>query len=306
METKNGQILGSNGGLFTVLTEQGERIGCKAGGRFRHAGRRVLVGDLVTVSEGEDGCMITAVAERKNALIRPPMANLSRLYIVLSGAAPKTLPLNADKLIAICEHERIEPVIVVTKEDLDGEECDSLAALYRDAGFSAFVTASHTGAGVDALRREILFTPGLSAFAGASGAGKSSLLNALFPALGLEVGDLSRKIERGKNTTRAVTVYPLRELDPTADPAAFLADTPGFTMLDFVEFDFFSLADLPDTFREFAPYLGKCLYTDCRHTGDAGCAVCEAVWEGKIARSRYESYCALYNDLKDKHDWEKK
>ena len=306
METKNGQILGSNGGLFTVLTDSGERIGCKAGGRFRHAGRRVLVGDLVTVSEGEDGCMITAVAERKNALIRPPMANLSRLYIVLSGAAPKTLPLNADKLIAICEHERIEPVIVVTKADLDAASCEALADLYRQAGFLTFVTASHTGTGVDELRREILSAPGLSAFAGASGAGKSSLLNALFPALGLEVGDLSRKIERGKNTTRAVTVYPLRELDPTADPAAFLADTPGFTMLDFVEFDFFSLADLPDTFREFAPYLSKCLYTDCRHTGDAGCAVCEAVREGKIARSRYESYCSLYNDLKDKHDWEKK
>ena len=139
----------------------------------------------------------------------------------------------------------------------------------------------------------------IAAFSGASGVGKSTLLNTLFPALRLETGEISHRIERGKNTTRVVELYPLSE----APDCSFLADTPGFTMLDFERFDFFDKDDLPLTFREFVPLIGSCRYTKCSHTKEEGCAIVNAVKNGSIAPSRHKSFVSLYEIRKKKTKW---
>ena len=143
----------------------------------------------------------------------------------------------------------------------------------------------------------------ISCFAGASGVGKSTLMTSLFPELDLKTGEISAKIARGKHTTRAVELYSLSDLSGGGD--GYIADTPGFSLLDFVRFDFFDREELPDTFPEFERFIGKCRYTKCTHLCEDGCAVCQAVRGGIIPVSRHDSYISLYGDLKNKHKWDK-
>ena len=318
------------GGLYTIALLHndtplgGQRVLCRAKGAFRHEGMTPLPGDDVMIgyddsalrqSEGrqvaaEDGggLRIEAILPRKNALIRPPMANLELLFVSMAAAAPAPLLPVVDKLISIAEHNGIEPVIIVGKSDLDSENAERIRSLYGRAGFDAFTVSCERGEGVDAVR-EYLACRGrdkISAFAGASGVGKSTLMNALFPSLSRMTGQISKKNERGRHTTREVTLFALGSLLPDGEGVSgYIADTPGFSMLDFVRFDFFEKDDLPHTVREFAPYLGKCRYTDCTHTQEEECAVIAAVRRGEIAPSRHESFVAMYNDLKDKRPWTK-
>ena len=141
---------------------------------------------------------------------------------------------------------------------------------------------------------------------GANGAGKSTLMNHLFPSLSRLTGEISQKNARGRHTTREVTLFALAELlsDGTAS-GSYIADTPGFSLLDFTRFDFFDKEDLPLTMREFAPYMRQCRYTDCTHTKEQDCAVLAALKDGKIAPSRHESFVSMYEELKDKHPWTK-
>ena len=164
-----------------------------------------------------------------------------------------------------------------------------------------FVISSVTLEGVDEIRSFIdsELRSSTAAFAGASGIGKSTLMNALFPNLKLSTSEISQKIERGRHTTRQVELFPLSdEVD-----CGYLADTPGFSMLDFERFDFFSLEDLPLTFREFEDRIGQCRYTKCSHTKEDGCAILEAVRCGDIPRSRHDSFLELYATLKAKKKW---
>lgn len=315
-----GRITGSNGGLFSVHLDMGggngPLDGCTVTGRGRGKTRRdagLLVGDVVRVSYDETafgaeggictpatdgrGLSIDAREERKNALIRPPMANLDRLFVTLSVVSPAPLPETVDKLICIAEYNSIAPTVVLTKCDLAPDDAETYADIYRRAGYSVFLTGLGMEEGTAALLAEITASPGtVSAFSGASGVGKSTLLNRLFPGLGLETGEISHRIERGKNTTRQVTLFPL-------EGGAYLADTPGFTMLDFERFDFFDKEALPTTFREFLPYIGECRYTKCTHTKEEGCAILNAVRSGEIPRSRHDSFLAMYEVLKKKTKW---
>ena len=182
------------------------------------------------------------------------------------------------------------------------QAAERLAALYRQAGYTVFCVSAHHGLGLDALSLHLQqqLTGGrTAAFSGASGVGKSSLLNALFPSLALTTGEISKKIGRGKNTTRQTKLYSVFG----EENGGFLADTPGFSMLDFVRFDFMGWQDLPYAFREFAPYLGKCRYGDCNHVKEEKCAVRQAVADGHIAPSRYESYAALHTVLRAKNPY---
>ncbi len=258
-------------------------------------------GDALLLSEDGGGISIDRVCDRKNALIRPPMANLDVLFVTLAAASPDPMLETVDKLISIAEFNGIEPVIVITKSDLDPAYAEKLETLYRRAGFSVLRTGMHGKDGRDALMTYVneSLCGKVAAFSGASGVGKSTVLNALFPSLALETGEISRRIERGKNTTRSVELYPLSD---TPD-CGFLADTPGFTMLDFERFDFFEKEDLPETFREFVPYIGDCRYTKCSHTKEEGCAILEAVKRGEIAKSRHQSFVSLYDVLKKKTKW---
>lgn len=311
------------GGLYSVSLDNdsdaplsGKEISCSARGVLRHREERPKVGDRVKItysdhsfsvidgsavpSENGADIYLTEICERKNVFIRPPVANLDYLFLVLSSRSPQTLPLVADKMISISEHNRVEPVIIVSKCDLDKKSADELYTIYKNAGFSTYTVSSEEGSGIAELSSDIeKMLPGgrIAAFAGASGVGKSTLMNKLFPHLGLQTYAVSRKTERGRHTTRAVTLYPVY--------GGFLADTPGFSMLDFERFDFFTKDELLDTFRDFKDYTDNCRYADCTHTKEEGCAVLEAVRQGKISASRHESYLDMYNVLKQKPAWKK-
>ena len=257
----------------------------------------------VTPAADGTGIAIEEILPRRCALIRPPMANLDVLYVTAAAATPDPVPETLDKLLCIAEFNEIEPVLIVTKGDCNKDAAERLAEIYRRAGFPVFTVISPTGEGVDALQKDIetRLNRKIAAFSGASGVGKSTLLNRLFPDLNLETGELSHRIERGKNTTRSVELYPLS--DDT--DCGYLADTPGFTMLDFERFDFMEKKDLVQTFREFRPYITACRYRKCTHTKEEGCAIIAAVRERIIPRSRHKSYVNLFNILKEKHDWKK-
>ncbi len=300
-----GKLLKGLDGLYTVKAGNG-LLTCKCGGAIRHRGEKPLIGDDVTVTgEGSD-YLITEILPRRNSLIRPPLANVDTLFLVLAVTKPEPSLITSDKLISIAEYNHIEPAVIITKDDLDESKAAELASVYRKSGFDVFVTSSvRPDAENDTLREFILsrMKDKTSAFAGASGVGKSTLLNALFPSLSLASGEISRKIERGKHTTRHVELFPLAEVTGEPGHSGFLADTPGFGMLDLIRFDFFTLDELPLTFREFVPLLTECRYTKCTHTKEEGCAVLQAVREGRIAPSRHESFLEMYADLKAKKKW---
>jgi ribosome biogenesis GTPase len=305
-ETKQGIVVASDGGLYEIYLETKERISCKPRGRFRHKSMRLLVGDRVTVAFDEQGnAVVDRILERNTVLIRPPVANLDVIFVVVSASSPDPIYENVDKLTAIAEHNRITPVILITKADLDRQKAEEISAIYQSAGYQVFDAGVFEAEGKEALKKAIgeKFSGKISAFAGASGVGKSTLMNGLFSGLDLKTGQISEKIGRGKHTTRSVTLFPLSEL-VSSELAGFLADTPGFSMLDFENFNFFSLSDLPHNFPEFEEQLGCCKYTKCTHRKEDGCAVLALVKEGKIAKSRHDSYCSLYELLKNKHEWD--
>ena len=318
-----GIITSGVGGLYTVRTPDGREFRCRAKGAFRHSGLSPLVGDRAEISvpaelaaggevvsepkeenpdAADTGCRLEAILPRKNALLRPAMANLDVLFFVIAAKDPDPSLRFIDKLLVILEYQKIEPVIVITKCDLDREKAEKLRIKYEKCGFTVFLTDSETYAGDARIAAYIGEWKGdvVAAFSGVSGAGKSTLMNRLFPSLTLETGEISEKIARGKHTTRAVALFPLSEISGGVIPGGYLADTPGFSMLDFERFDFFSLEELPYTFREFAPYLGTCRYTKCTHTKEDGCAVIAAVAEKVIPKSRHTSYVELFEILKNK------
>lgn len=299
MDKKTGKIVKGVGGKYTVKCGD-ELISARARGVFRHEQISPEVGDNVTIRIEENGdAYIEDILERKNLLIRPPMANLDYMFITAAAAKPAPIPATLDKLSAICVHSDIIPVFVITKCDLDRENGEKLASLYRKSGFTVFTLSAEDKDGIDELRvfLEKNLAGKTAAFAGASGIGKSTLLNALFPSLALATGGISEKIARGKHTTRHVELFEVY--------GGMLADTPGFSMLDFMRFDFMKVDDLAYAFPEFEAHLGNCRYTKCTHLCEDGCAIVEALNEGKIEKSRHESYVELYNILKDKKEWKK-
>lgn len=322
-----GKIMLGVGGLYTVriLSScdgaqselEGSIVTCRARGVFKHNNITLLAGDDVIVRPASENDMesgkgkkgepltefvIDELCDRKNALIRPPLANLDYIFITMAAASPAPILSTVDKLICIAEFNKIEPVIVITKCELDPNFANELAELYQKSGFTVFKLSAVEDIGVepiDSFIRKNLTNGKMAAFAGASGIGKSTLLNRLFPSLELSTSEISRKIERGRHTTRKAELYTLgSSLD-----CGYIADTPGFSMLDFARFDFFEKEDLPTTMREFVPLIEKCRYTKCSHTKEDGCAVLEAVRDGRVARSRHESYCELFEILKAKKKW---
>lgn len=306
-------IIKSVGGLFTIRLDaeyDGKReFDVRAKGSFKHDKITLLAGDRVDVEIDEHGeFYIKEIKERKNSLIRPPLANLDMIFVVISCKRPAPVYETIDKMISIAEFNKIEPVIVITKADLDISFAKEAYEIYTKAGFKTVITSSESGEGCDEVKEYISEisqkSPIVCAFSGASGAGKSTIINKIFPSLKLETGDLSRKIERGKNTTRTTELFPLETLLGEGH-MGYLADTPGFSLLDFERFDFFSLEELKDTFREFGEVEGKCRYTKCTHTKEEGCNIIERVKTGEIPRSRHESYISLFNILKAKPKWKK-
>lgn len=298
-ENAKGRIIKGVGGLYTVRMPDGD-IQCRARGSFRHSGVTPLVGDCVHIGIDENkNAVIDEICDRKNSLIRPPLANIDYVFVTMAADSPKPMPDMTDKLCAILEHNYIMPVIIIGKCELDRETAACLKDIYTKAGYPVFVLSCKTGEGIDEIQKFVdsNLSGKISAFAGASGVGKSTLLNKLFPTLELGTGEVSRKVERGKHTTRTVTLFEVCGED------GYLADTPGFSMLDFDRFDFFDLENLPNVFPEIHECVGKCKYTKCSHTKEEGCAVLKKIARGEMAISRHNSYVELYNTLKNKPKW---
>ncbi|MBQ4353896.1 MAG: ribosome small subunit-dependent GTPase A [Clostridia bacterium] len=331
----HGIITRGVGGLYGVRTAEHpeEELLCRARGVFRKEQITPTVGDDVIIlpSAGTDEKMsddiarevkkqkkngvevnyvIDEILPRRSLLIRPPAANLDVLFAVIPCAAPEPDLLTADKLTVIAENYGIETVIVVNKADLDPVRAEELAAVYRTAGFTVFLLSCAAGEGIEPLYRYIETLSASvkegshisGAFAGVSGAGKSTLMTALFPDLHLKTGTVSQKTERGRHTTRHVEIYPLK----VGDGTFWMADTPGFSMLDFTRFDFFPYDELASSFREFADCLGECKYTKCTHLCEEGCAVLEKMRRGEIAQSRHDSYVRIYEEQRSIPEWKRR
>ena len=288
------RILTCTGGLYLVETPDGP-IRCRAKGAFRNEGVTPVPGDFVTLRTDEkNGCTISGVRERKNILLRPPVANLDRLFIVCAVCDPLPSLSGADKVCSVAIHNGIEPIVIFTKSDLMPQKADELCGIYLRAGLKALTLSAKDP---ESAKKKLLpLIAGVSsAFTGASGVGKSTLINTLFPQFALEIGELSRKIARGKNTTRQSVFFNAADLIGVG--GTYLADTPGFSMLDFSRFHFFDTDELVFTFPEFADHLGKCRYTKCTHTKEEGCAILEAVRTGNISPSRHESYLKIRDEI---------
>lgn len=287
-----GIILKGIGGFYYVDTAEG-MIECKARGKFRLKTGKPVIGDRVEIEIQPDGTgYMMSIAERRNQLMRPAVANLDQLVVVCAAAPPRTDPFLIDKVTAIAEHKEMDVLIVINKTDIDSG--DELFRIYTQAGFTVLRVSAETGAGVDELKAHLKGKT--SAFAGNSGVGKSSLLNRVDSRFALKVGAISQKIERGRHTTRHVELMKLED-------GGYIADTPGFSAFNLEQMDLVLKDDLQYTFREFAPYLNQCRFTGCAHVKEKGCAIIAAVEAGKISKERHESYCRLYDSVKDIKEW---
>ena len=286
----SGIIVKCLGGLYTVESPNGI-LECKARGVFRARGISPAVGDSVTVSGG----VITEIGERRNFIIRPPLANLDQILFVVSTVSPAPNFLILDKFIAIAEYKGIEPVVVITKTDLgDGS---GVREVYDSIGIKTVEVDYADDKSIQRVRD--LLSGKISAFTGNSGAGKSTLLNAVDPSLGLATGEISRKLGRGRHTTRHAELYKL-------EGGGYIADTPGFSTFETNRYDIIRKEELAGCFREFAEFTDSCRFRDCSHTCEKGCAVVEAVEQGKIPKKRHESYCTMYEEAKQLKEWELK
>ena len=215
------------------------------------------------------------------------------LLFVSSVTEPAPNLTLIDKFIAICEYKHIEPAVVITKTDKGSSE--ELKQIYKGAGITVFTADNTTGEGSAAVREHIAGK--LCAFTGNTGVGKSSLMNNMFPELGLSTNEISRKLGRGKHTTRHVELFKM--------PAGgYIADTPGFSSFDTNRYDIIFKDDLAGCFREFDEFAADCRFPDCSHTSEKGCAVIAAVKAGKIAPSRHRSYLEMYEQAKQLKEWE--
>lgn len=287
----DGLVIRSMGGFYNVLCGN-EILDCKPRGIFRKEKTVIVVGDKVEAEKlTETTGVITKLKERANLFARPPIANLDKMFIVISAAYPAPDTLFADKLTVICENNKVEPIIVFNKSDL--ADVSDLDNAYKMAGYKTLLVTAIEGKGIDSLYE--LTKGSICGFAGFSGVGKSSIISQL-TNLAIETGSVSARLGRGKHTTRHVELFPLNE-------NTLIADTPGFSSLDIMQTDI-KKDELPYLFHEFEEYLGLCKFTTCSHTKEKGCAVCEAVENGKIAKSRHESYISLYEQLKKRPSWE--
>ena len=273
---KEGLIVRALSGFYYVKTGEGQEVECRARGLFRKQEISPCVGDRVELEEtGEGKGQVVAILPRKNSLVRPPVANLDLLVLVVSSCEPLPNLLVLDKLLAIAECQNIPPAIVLTKSDL--EDPSPVADIYRKVGYPVFVVSSETGEGVEEVRA---FLSGkLCAFTGNTGVGKSSLLNRIDPRLSIETAQISQKLGRGRHTTRHVQLY-------EQPGGGYIADTPGFSAVDLERFQVILKEDLELCFPEFEPYRTKCRFTGCSHTKEKGCAVLAAVEAGEIPKSR--------------------
>ncbi len=290
-----GILIKAISGFYYVACD-GNVYECKARGNFRKAGVSPVVGDIVkfTLTDNVHG-IVEEIENRKNLFNRPLVANIDKLFIVSAYTTPAPDTLMIDRLTALAVYNNIEPIIVFNKADMGS--FDELNDIYVKAGFKTYVVSAKDNIGLDLLKGEMRDC--VCAFSGNSGVGKSSIINALFPNLQLKTGEVSDKLGRGRHTTRHTELFFVGD-------GAYVVDTPGFSSVDTNEDLYAFKLSLPECFPEFYEYLGRCKFTSCSHTSEKGCAVIEALRNGKIQKSRHDSYVSLSNELKDVTAWNTK
>jgi len=283
-----GRIIKGVGGNYYV-SAKGKIYKCSARGKFRKAKITPTVGDYVQftiLDENDCEGALDTIEKRKNILLRPRVANIDCAIITFAATSPDINRDLLDRFLILAETQNIPKVIIcINKSDLvSQEEKDTFA---NEPYYKVVFTSAEKNIGIDQLKEEIHGCE--SVFAGPSGVGKSSLINRLIPESNRQTGEISRKIERGKHTTRQVELL-------RADEETYIVDSPGFTSLSL---DFLQSEELENYFREFKPYLNKCRFNDCRHLQEPDCAVKEQVGKD-INKERYDSFVSLYEELKQR------
>lgn len=289
----NGIIIKGIGGFYYVEAADGIVYECKARGVFRKEKITPLAGDRVEITvESNNKNSIDKILERRNFFKRPPIANIDTLVIVSSVCDPRPNLLIIDRLTAVASYKNVEPIIVFTKDDL--QSANEFVKIYTNAGFKTFAVSNETGEGIEKVKS--IIDGGVTVFTGNSGVGKSSLINRMYPDFCLETGEISRKLGRGRHTTRHVELFKVG--------SGYIADTPGFSTLDFETNDLIKKDELAFCFPDFTDYIGSCRFSTCAHVNDKGCSLVEAVKNGDVERTRHESYVTMYNEVKNIKDWQ--
>lgn len=296
MHKTNGMIVKSVRGFYFVETSDGI-YKCNAKGIFRNKDIVPLVGDYVAVQINNTGeGIITEIGARKTVLTRPPVANIDQLFIITSAIDPVPNYLIIDKMIVIAYNSGITPVIIITKSDLSEAQAQQIYDVYNGCGYEVFVF-SCINKTEDITKIKEKMKDRISAFTGNTGVGKSTLLNFINSGLNLKTGETSKKLGRGRHTTREVELFAL-------DNGGYVADTPGFSMIDMQRYDIVLKDQLQFCYNEFEPYIGKCRFADCSHISEKGCAIVEALENGEISQIRHDNYVTLYREAEKIKEWE--
>ncbi len=279
---------------FYYVNSRGSLYECRARGNFRKNGITPLVGDSVEFSATDSNHgVVEAINPRKSELSRPPVANIDKLFIVSSYSTPSPDTLLIDRMCANAILHNIQPVIVFNKCDMG--DFSQYSSIYTHAEFKTYTVSATDKTGLDPLKDEVRGC--ICAFAGNSGVGKSSLLNALFGDLNIATGDVSDKLGRGRHTTRHTELYP-HPLD------GYIADTPGFSSLETGRDDLDLRERLVECFPDIEKFADGCRFSTCTHTKEDGCGVLEALKNGLIEPTRHQSYTVLFDEMKDLKPWE--
>ena len=274
------------GGFYFVLNTEGEVIRCRARGRFKEKGLDLLVGDLVAIDYQE--AVINKVYPRKNSLLRPQVANVDQVVILMPASRPAPDLVFLDRLLVMAEKASLEAVICLHKTDLlaswERDTIREICMVFQDCGYRVLLTSALTGQGVEELKHSLQGK--ISVFAGPSGAGKSTLINKFKPELNLQTAPVSFKTQRGRHTTRHVELFRLTK-------ETLVADTPGFQRLNL---EGIALQELSSYFPEMSLPV-PCRFNSCLHRAEPGCAVKEALQKGKIASWRYKHYLDFLEEI---------
>lgn len=278
-----GKVIKNYNGYYYVDVGEKELIECRRRGKVK---TKILVGDELEITLlGQDKGVIEKSLPRRNFLIRPAVANIDEMFIIMASEAPDPNRFLVDKMLMTCEYGGIHPKLVLNKCDLNLARGKEYKAFYERCGYEVFLVSAATGQGV--LDLQDLLQGKTTAFAGPSGVGKSSLLRKILGRDDLSVGKVSDKIRRGRHTTRHSEI--MRLADDT-----YVIDTPGFSALEFERLEATELAQL---FPEMAPFMGQCKFSSCLHRSEPECAVKDAVGSGEIQQQRYDTYSKIFETI---------
>lgn len=294
MNDYEGLIIKGIGGFYYVKTA-GELYICKAKGIFRKDKIKPLPGDKVHISvdDNDDG-IINSIMPRKNLLTRPAIANIDKIFITISVDEPKPVLLLVDKMTVLANYIKAEPIILINKIDLSPNEAKNIQSIYMNSGIDSFCVCAKTGEGMREIKNRMQNC--VSVLTGNTGVGKSSIINSLIPNLSVETNEISKALKRGVHTTRQTTLYSVEN--------GYIADTPGFSTLTLDSNSDISCDELYKYFYDFLPYMDNCKFTDCNHLQkNRNCGVFSAVKNGKIKQTRYNNYCSMYEEIKNKNTY---